>query len=516
MSSIPSWQSQQALTKGDCPALIFERKVWTFADLEAISTQIAIELAQQGITKGSCVAVLLTNHPSYVLLLHASIKLGAIAALINIRLSPQEIAWQLQDCQAQLLVYDRTTAPLAIELPAWRSLDIADLADPRDTTATVSSYPLLDDIDLEAVQAIIYTSGTTGLPKGAQLTYGNHWHSAVASAFNLGVNRSDRWLLCLPIYHVGGLAIIWRSSIYGTTVVLHQRFDAATVIKEIATGLVTTISLVPTMLTRILENAEFPNSLTYWQNLRGILLGGAAPNQALMERCLELQLPIMPTYGLTETASQVTTLLPQDLARKPGSSGQPLLCNRIRIVAIACDRSEVPVGEIGQILVRGTNVMKGYINQFQVDAIQEGWLHTGDLGYIDREGFLYVVSRRTDLIVSGGENIYPTEIEAILQRHPAIVEACAIGIEDREWGQVVTVVAIAREPITLEEIRAFCTAHHLARYKLPRILHLVEALPKTANGKLSRQQVRESLANSISNPNKISDSSKTLTSADAG
>jgi O-succinylbenzoic acid--CoA ligase len=283
---------------------------------------------------------------------------------------------------------------------------------------------------------------------------------------------------------------MWRSLIYGTTVILQQRFDPEAVIRAIATEQVTTISLVPTMLLRILEHAQFDRSLSYWQNLRGILLGGAAPSQILLNRCLELKLPIMPTYGLTEAASQVTTLLPQDLEHKPGSSGQPLLCDRIRIVAIEGDFTEVAVGEVGQILVQGANVMKGYINR-SPDAIKDGWLHTGDLGYVDSEGFLYVVSRRSDLIISGGENIYPTEIETILSQHPAILEVCVVGTEDPEWGQVVTVVAIAKQPITLDQIQAFCISHHLARYKLPRILHTVESLPRTANGKLSRQKVRE-------------------------
>ncbi len=493
MSSIPAWLSQRALQKSNYPALLFERKTWTFANLEAISISMALRLAGMGIGNGSCVAVLMPNHPGYIFLLHALSKLGAIAALINIRLSAQEVEWQLQDCQAQLLVYDRTTNEIASQLHVWRSVEIAEL---ESVTTDHTAFPLLTDIDLEAVQAIVYTSGTTGFPKGVQLTYGNHWHSAVASAMNLGIDGSDRWLLCLPLYHVGGSAIIWRSLIYGTTVILQQHFDAEAVIQAISTEQVTMLSLVPTMLLRILENAQFPHSLTHWQKLRGILLGGAAPSQALLKRCLDLKLPIVPTYGLTEAASQVTTLLPQDLDRKPGSAGQPLLCDLIRIVAIGDELTEVAVGEVGQILVQGANVTKGYINR-SPDAIKDGWLHTGDLGYVDSEGFLYVVNRRSDLIISGGENIYPTEVEMILCQHPAIVEACVVGTEDPEWGQVVTAVAITKQTITLDEIQTFCSSHHLARYKLPRILHVVESIPRTANGKLSRQRVQEFIAEVI-------------------
>lgn len=491
MSSIPNWLSYQALTKGNRPALYFAQQKWTYAELDALASEMAIALAQNGVTRSTCVGVLMSNCPDYVILLHAFTRLGAIAALINTRLSPREIAWQLQDCQAELLICDRTTAPLIPSDCAdrkWRSLDIEDL---KHQTTTNTHYPLQKDIDLDAVQSIIYTSGTTRNPKGVQLTYGNHWHSAVASAFNLGIDRSDRWLLCLPLYHVGGLAIIWRSAIAGAAAILHQKFEPEAIIQAIVTESVTTISLVPTMLKRILEREEFSTSLPYWQNLRGILLGGAAPHQLLIERCLELNLPIMPTYGLTEAASQVTTLLPKDLARKPGSSGQPLPCDRIKIAAIEDMHKEVAIGEVGQILVRGANVMRGYIHQSQ-DAIQSVWFCTGDLGYIDREGFLYVVSRRTDLIISGGENIYPTEIEAILQMHPEIVEVCIIGTEDMEWGQIVTAVAVTRQAIALNDLQEFCASHRLARYKLPRLLYLVDALPKTATGKISHQKVRES------------------------
>ncbi|NKB17535.1 MAG: AMP-binding protein [Pseudanabaena sp. CRU_2_10] len=236
MSSIPAWLSQRSLQKsggthpaGNRPALLFERKTWTFADLEAISISMALKLAEMGIGQGSCVAVLMANHPGYILLLHALSKLGAIAALINIRLSAKEIEWQLQDCQAQLLFYDRTTYDRASQLRSWRSLDITEL---EGVTTENTAFPLLTDIELEAVQAIVYTSGTTGVPKGVQLTYGNHWHSAVASAMNLGIDNSDRWLLCLPLYHVGGMAIVWRSLIYGTTAILVQRFDPEAVIRR--------------------------------------------------------------------------------------------------------------------------------------------------------------------------------------------------------------------------------------------------------------------------------------------
>jgi O-succinylbenzoic acid--CoA ligase len=281
---------------------------------------------------------------------------------------------------------------------------------------------------------------------------------------------------------VGGLAIAWRSVINGTKITLLPKFDEQEVLTAIASEQVTLISLVPTMLTRLLNHPQWQNL----QKLRAILLGGAPASPELIEQCLQLNLPIMPTYGMTETASQITTLLPHEVTTKRGSSGLPLFGNQLRIVDD--QQQDLEVGAIGQILVQGASVMNGYLHQSE-NAIQDGWLHTGDLGYCDRNGYLYVVSRRSDLIISGGENIYPTEIEAILLTHPAIAEACVIGICDREWGQIVAAAIVTKTQLSLQEIRSFCEQKSLARYKLPKSIYIWKTLPKTASGKLLRQEI---------------------------
>jgi O-succinylbenzoic acid--CoA ligase len=199
----------------------------------------------------------------------------------------------------------------------------------------------------------------------------------------------------------------------------------------------------------------------------------------------------MPTYGMTETASQITTLLPHEVTIRRGSSGLPLFGNRLRIVDE--HQQDLEVGMIGQILVQGLSVMSGYLHQSDDQAMQDGWFYTGDLGYLDRDGYLYVVSRRSDLIISGGENIYPTEIEAILLTHPAIAEVCIVGLGDREWGEIVVAVIVAESQLSLVEIRSFCEQKSLARYKLPKSIYIWESLPKTASGKLLRQEIRDLL-----------------------
>ncbi|GBO54911.1 long-chain-fatty-acid--CoA ligase [Pseudanabaena sp. lw0831] len=489
----PNWLSQQAIQKKDAIALIFrspfypEVERWTYAELETEVNHWVERLQALGIKSGDRIGLLLTNHPRYIILVHALVKCKAIAVFLNIRLTAEELRWQIEDSQAKYLLCDELTKSTVNNLD--KQID-------RLIISEISSFPLLnfqlnsckpssESIDLESIQGIFYTSGTTGKPKAVPLSFSNHFYSAIASALNLGIEPNDNWLLCMPLFHVGGLAIAWRSVINGTMITLLPKFDEQEVLDAIAIEKVTIISLVPTMLNRLLQHPQWQNL----QKLRAILLGGAPASLELIERCLRLNLPISPTYGMTETASQITTLSPCEAVNKRDSSGLPLFGNQLRIVDD--NQQDLDVGAIGQILVQGASVMNGYLNQPENNTIQDGWLHTGDVGYLDREGYLYVISRRSDLIISGGENIYPTEIETILLEHPAIAEACVVGISDREWGEIVTAVIVTDIQLSLEEIRNFCEQKSLARYKLPKSVYIWESLPKTASGKLLRQEMRD-------------------------
>ncbi len=486
-----NWLSQRALQKKDAIAIIFkspsEQKVerWTYAELESEVNHWVDYLQTLGIKSGDRIGLLLTNHPRYIMIVHALVKCEAIAVFLNIRLTAEELCWQIEDSQAKYLLYDELTKLTANILD--KQIDRLIVANfphpPVPSPMGREGERFKELINLEDIQGIFYTSGTTGKPKAVPLTYSNHFHSAIASALNLGIQANDNWLLCMPLFHVGGLAIAWRSVINGTKTTLLPKFDQQEILDAIASEQVTLISLVPTMLTRLLNHPQWQNL----QKLRAILLGGAPASPELIAQCLQLNLPIMPTYGMTETASQITTLLPHQVPIKQGSSGLPLFGNRLRIVDDHLQ--DLEVGAIGQILVQGANVMHGYLHQFENAPIQAGWLHTGDLGYCDRAGYLYVVSRRSDLIISGGENIYPTEIEAILLAHPHINEACIVGVSDREWGQIVAAVIVTKTQLSLPEIRSFCEQKSLARFKLPKLIYIWESLPKTASGKLLRQEI---------------------------
>jgi O-succinylbenzoic acid--CoA ligase len=350
---------------------------------------------------------------------------------------------------------------------------------------------LREHIDLDDIQGLLYTSATSGRPKGVLLSFGNHWWSAVGSALRLGVHGDDRWLAPLSLWHVGGLAIVWRSAIYGIPMVLHDAFDPAAVNREIDHGAVTLVSMVSVMLERVLaarRGRPFP------PRLRCILLGGGPIPAALLAACRRMGAPVAATYGLTEAASQVATLGPDDAGRKAGSAGQPLLPTRVRIDA---NGRPAATGEVGEILVAGPTVMRGYAGRPDETrrALRDGWLHTGDLGYLDAGGDLYVVDRRDDLIITGGENVYPSEVEAVLGTHPAVADAAVVGVPDSEWGHAVGAAVVLRPnaSASVDELRVFSEGR-LARYKLPRHVWFMDALPRSPGGKLLRRSIREWIA----------------------
>ena len=499
---LPDWLARRAALHPARPASIAGDETYSFAALHAWADQLAAQLAALGVAKGDRVAILARNSPAYAAVVHAAPRLGAILVPLNTRLAPAELAWQLADCGATALLHDASNAELAASLNETGRqgdketrrgallLALEDLAPtvPRPPS-TVHRPP--STIDLAVPHTLIYTSGTTGRPKGVLLSAGNHWWSATASGLNLGLHSDDRWLAVLPLFHVGGLSILMRGAIYGIPVLIHERFDPAAALHAIEHEGVTIASFVAIMLQRLLDLAgerPFP------AHFRCALLGGGPAPLPLLEACVARGVPVVQTYGMTETASQAATLAPTDALRKLGSAGQPLLPLELRIDA---DGREAAPGEAGEICVRGPMVTAGYYGQPEATAaaIVDGWLHTGDMGHLDAEGFLYVLDRRSDLIISGGENIYPAEVEASLLAHPAVQEAGVVGVPDAQWGQMPVAYVVLRPEHTpsdalAEELIAFCRAR-LAAYKLPRSISFAAELPRTASGKLRRAALRE-------------------------
>ncbi|HEV2858854.1 MAG TPA: o-succinylbenzoate--CoA ligase [Solirubrobacterales bacterium] len=439
---LDDWLSQRSQSCPDRTALVADGAEMTYAELEAEATWVARRLAAHGVRRGSTAA--LTMHPrrEQVVLLHALMKVGAALLPLGPRLTAEE----------------RAAVVSAVD-------PIIDLDDPGHLTQTEADMPLLGEHDMDAICCRVLTSGSTGTPRPIPLSYGNFLWNAVGSAFNIGVMPDDRWLCCVPLSHIAGLGIVMRSVIYGTGAVIHDGFDVDRVGEALEREGITVLSLVTTMLTRLLDAG------VDLSGPRAILVGGGPVPEEPLEEAIAKGATVVQTYGLTETCSQVTTLAPADAKRKLGSAGRPLLTTHLRI-------------REGEILIQGPTVAPG-------SADPDGWLHTGDLGHIDEEGFLYVSDRIDDLIVSGGENIVPAEVEEVLLRHPEVAEAAVIGREDPEWQQAVTAVVVLENGSTTtpEELRHHC-AESLAGFKVPKRFELASALPRTPSGKLMRRALR--------------------------
>lgn len=439
---LDNWLAQRSQSCPDRIALVADGVDVTYAELEAEATWVARRLAAHGVRRGSTAAMTMHPRREQVVLIHALMKLGARLLPLSPRLTAEEHARIVN-----------------AEEP------IVDLDDAGELTQTEADLPLLGEHDMDEVCCRVLTSGSSGEPKPIGLTYGNFLWSAVGSGFNIGVAPEDRWLCCLPLSHISGLGIVMRSVIYGTTAVLHDGFDVDRAGAALESDGITVVSVVATMLTRLLEaGADLSGP-------RAILVGGGPVPDEPLHEAIAKGATVVQTYGLTETCSQVTTLAPADAKRKLGSAGRPLLTTHLRI-------------REGEILVQGPTVAPG-----RADA--EGWLHTGDLGHIDEEGFLYVEDRIDDLIVTGGENVVPAEVEEVLLRHPEVADAAVIGREDPEWQQAVTAVVVLENgsEVTPDDLRRHCS-ESLASFKVPKRVELAAALPRTPSGKLMRRALR--------------------------
>jgi O-succinylbenzoic acid--CoA ligase len=505
---LPDWLQRSAENRPQHLAVQSGALRWSFAELAQQATYLAQQLAALGVRSGSRVALLAANSPAYVACVHALTRLRAILVPLNTRLSETELGWQLQDARVNLLLSDPGQADRARRLLAVRpqlasailqlrpdgSVEL-DPFPPQTYTTTFTPAPL---IDLNAVQAIMYTSGTTGQPKGVLITYGMHWWNAIGSALNLGLHLDDCWLACLPFFHIGGLTIIMRSAIYGISINVHEKFDAGAINHSIFSEGVTIISVVAVMLQRMLEalEGEQPGAV-YPAHLRCVLLGGGPAPRPLLEACAARGIPVVQTYGLTEACSQAATLSPADALRKLGSAGRPLPPVQLEIRQ---DGRQAAPGEAGMIYLKGPTITPGYLDRPAAtrEALQDGWLATGDIGYLDEEGYLYVLDRRSDLIISGGENIYPAEIEAALLSHPAVAEAGVCGQSDPRWGQVpIAFVRLHPGQSTSTESLLSHLQTRLARYKLPRAIYFVGELPRNSSGKLLRRQLSSLLDHAL-------------------
>ncbi len=496
----------------DRVALVAGGEAISYRTLAASARSVALALRRRGVEPGDRVALLAADTAEAVVVIHAVRLAGAVLVPLPRRSPPPELEGLLGRVRPALLVHDASTAAVARALGAGAlgsgqlvaSAEVAALWGSSARGGAIARDDLPGTLDPEAPAAVLFTSGTTGLPRPAVLVGRNLLASAEAWNGFLAPRPEDVWLATLPLSHVAGLGILVRATLAGLPVVLHERFDPAAVLDALVRAKVSYLSLVPTQLGRLLELADSIG----WRAgieasaLRALLLGGAPIDPDLVRRAVASGFPVVPTYGLTEAASGVTALPAAEAANHPEAAGWALPGIRVRVVGD--DGGQAAAGEVGEILVAGPTVFAGYDGDPEATAraLRDDWLHTGDLGVLDGAGRLVVVERSIDRIVSGGENVSPTEVEAVLGAHPDVVEAVVVGHPDREWGTVPVAAVTLRPGAALagapdEAVEATLQAfarERLASFKVPKRIVRVEAIPRTASGKVRRPTVAELIA----------------------
>jgi fatty-acyl-CoA synthase len=428
------------------------------------------------------------NHPAVLVLLFACARLGAMLVPLNWRLAPPEHARVLADCPPRVLFAEPAFAAHA------RSIEGAIAATEISVLEKAASGPVEQGGDENSPLLLCYTSGSTGAPKGVVLTQRAILWNAVNSTHMHDLTSADRVLTTLPMFHVGGMNIQTTPALHaGASVTLHAKFDPAAALEAIERERITLAVLVPAQLSALMELPRWKNADL--SSLRVITTGSTIVSEAFVRKASERGVPVIQVYGSTETCPIAAYVRAADALRKAGSAGAPALHCEVKVAGD--DGAELPPGRDGEILVRGPNVATGYWNApgETAQAFAKGWYRSGDLGHFDAEGHLYVVARKKDMIISGGENIYPAEVETVLLECPAIAEACVVGRPEERWGEAVVAAVVLKPGCRMTEAEAMALFEgRIARYKHPREVCFLERLPRSALGKVQKDAVRAAIS----------------------
>lgn len=508
---IGSWLQRRRSKSGSKTALISGDRNLSYADFADRSVRLANALRDRGVAKGDRVAYLGENHPSFLETLFACGLLGVVFVPLNTRLAPPEIQFQLQDCGAVALIHAGSLDGLAVGGAAGtgvaRRIVVADssegtpVAFDEGTTAvedfeavlTSGSDGFVDEaVSLDDGAMILYTSGTTGRPKGALLTHGNIAWNCLNVIVDFDFASTDVALMISPMFHVASLDMgVLPTLLKGGTVILEPKFDPQRTLDLIEKYSATTISGVPTTYQMLCEHPAWES--TDLSSLNKLTCGGSAVPLRVLEAYERRGLRFSNGYGMTETAPGATTLPAARSREKAGSSGLPHFFTDVRIADV--DGSTAAPGTVGEILVKGPNVIPRYWNRPDATAGSydaDGWFKSGDLGYKDTDGFVFVSDRLKDMIISGGENIYPAEVEQAIAELEAVGSVAVIGVPDHKWGEVPRAVVLLREgaQLTEEQLRTHLEGR-LARYKIPKSVVFVAEMPRTASGKIRKADLRK-------------------------
>lgn len=468
-----NWLLKQAATQPNQIAIDDGNERLSFAELKK---QVEVLVGKiDHLNPGSRVGLLATNTLMSYKLALAIMCSGRTIVWLNWRLAGEELERQIKDSGLQLCLVENSLWRSGMTNPfkSYSAFLITN-ADPGELIPVFKS---------DWVASIMYTSGTTGKPKGVLQTFGNHFYSAVSSALNLGLSPADKWLCVAPIFHISGFSIIMRGLIYGMTVRLVEKFRVEEIERILANETVTIMSVVPFMLKKLIQQQNKTNT-HYNSAFRCMLLGGGTIDRETLEACLQRSIPVVQCYGMTETCSQIVALRSADALLKLGSVGQPLFSTQLKL------------SKDGEILLKTPALTPGYLNlpDKLPSKMIDGWYRTGDIGHLDKEGYLYIDGRADEMLISGGENIFPQEVEQIYQRYPQINEVAVVGQNDSVWGQVPVAFVVSDRRLSTTKLMNY-GYEHLARYKVPQQYIFVSELPKNASGKIRRFMLREKLNN---------------------
>lgn len=466
-----NWLLKQATTQPNQIAVDDGDQRLTFAQLKNRVATLIGKLDQ--LNPGKKVGLIAVNTMMSYQLAIAIICSGRTIVWLNWRLADEELERQVKDSQLTVcLVDDALLRP---------TMDKRFVSFTRFREAKSVQGQLTPSFNFDQVASIMYTSGTTGNPKGVLQTFGNHFYSAVSSALNLGLSSHDEWLCVAPIFHISGFSIMMRGLIYGMTVRLAQRFRVAAIEKILVDEPVTIMSVVPFMLQQLLKRQE-TTGRHYHKGFRCMLLGGGTTSQLILEKCEQQHIPVVQCYGMTETSSQIIALRARDALKKLGSVGQPLFTTQLKLA------------DNGEIMLKTPALTPGYLNMpgKLESKMVDGWYRTGDVGHLDSDGYLYIDGRLDEMLISGGENIFPQEVEQVYQRLDSIKDIAIVGQRDQKWGEVPVAFIVCDGDIDKRQLEAY-GRQHLAHYKVPHRFIRIDHLPKNASGKIKRYLLRQQL-----------------------
>jgi fatty-acyl-CoA synthase len=476
---------------------------FTYSQLNERATRLANFLrARAGVGSGDRIAVLAMNRTEILEAFFAAAKLTAILVPLNYRLARPELQYILEDCGPKVLLYEDDFAPLAARLRSQLKIDhsigfdscqSAEIDYEQALSESSADQVEVEAFDAEMAALIIYTSGTTGRPKGAVLSHRMVTWNSINTNIAWDLVSTDRTTVHAPMFHTGGLNVLTLPLLHiGGAVVMMRCFDAAEALRAIEKYRCTVFFGVPTMFQMMIDSPGFDSADL--SSIRFFVSGGAPCPVPLIEAYQRRGVSFLQGFGLTEVGPNCFRLGAEDAVRKAGSIGLPNLHTDARIVGESGE--DVARGQIGELILRGLHVCSGYWQNSEATAaaLSDGWFYTGDLARQDDEGYFYIAGRAKDMIISGGENIYPAEVEAVLHTHPAIASASLIGLADLKWGETPVAVVITRpsSPVTAEEIIEYCDGR-LARYKIPRQVFFVTEFPLSGSGKIAKSILKEEI-----------------------